>query len=105
MLLDLAKERGAELAVDDGMRQRSFAELLDRSHRFAHFLRHDVGLAPGDHLSLLMSNRVEVIELLLGAVLLVLRTSPIWRGWLGDENANPGSGPGLQNKNTEQNRR
>ena len=77
MLLDLARERGSELAVDDGTRTRSFAELLDRSHRFASFLRHEVGLPPGGHLSLLMGNRVEVIELLLGAVMAGQWVTPI----------------------------
>ena len=77
MLLDLAKDRAREIAVDDGTQQRTFAELLDRSHRFAHFLRHEAGLAPGDHVSLLMDNRVEVIELLLGAVLAGQWITPI----------------------------
>jgi long-chain acyl-CoA synthetase len=77
MLLDLATERARELAVDDGTRQRSWAELLDRSQRFAHFLRHEAGLAPGEHIALLMGNRVEVIELLLGAVLAGQWITPI----------------------------
>ncbi len=69
MLLDLARTCGSKLAVDDGNQTRTFAELLDRSHRFANFLRHDAGFEPGGHISLLMSNRVEVIELLIGAVM------------------------------------
>ena len=77
MLIDLARERAREIAVDDGTQQRTFAELLDRSHRFASFLRHDVGLEPGGHISLLMGNRVEVIELLLGAVLAGQWVTPI----------------------------
>lgn len=77
MLLELARDRAGELAVDDGTRQRTFAELLDRSHRFASFLRHDAGLESGDHVSLLMDNRVEVIELLLGAVLAGQWVTPI----------------------------
>jgi len=77
MLLELARDRARELAVDDGTRQRTFADLLDRSHRFASFLSHDVGLAPGGHVSLLMGNRVEVIELLLGAVIAGQWVTPI----------------------------
>ena len=77
MLLDLARERATDLAVDDGTRTRSFAELLDRSHRFACFLRHEAGFEPGGHLSLLMGNRVEVIELLLGAVMAGQWVTPI----------------------------
>jgi long-chain acyl-CoA synthetase len=77
MLLELARDRARLLAVDDGTRQRTFAELLDRSYRFANFLRHDAGLEPGGHVSLLMGNRVEVIELLLGAVLAGQWVTPI----------------------------
>ncbi len=77
MLLELARDRARELAVDDGTQQRTFAELLDRSHRFASLLRHDAGLEPGGHISLLMGNRVEVIELLLGAVLAGQWVTPI----------------------------
>ena len=77
MLFDLARERARDLAVDDGMQQRTFGDLLDRSHRFASFLRHDAGLEPGGHVSLLMGNRVEVIELLLGAVMAGQWVTPI----------------------------
>lgn len=77
MLVELARDRARELAVDDGMQQRTFADLLDRSHRFASFLRHDAGLEPGGHISLLMGNRVEVIEVLLGAVLAGQWVTPI----------------------------
>ena len=77
MLIDLARDRAHELAVDDGTRRRTFAELLDRSHRFADLLRHEAGLAPGGHVALLMGNRVEVIELLLGAVLAGQWVTPI----------------------------
>ncbi|MCA9502008.1 MAG: AMP-binding protein [Spirochaetaceae bacterium] len=77
MLLDLARERPKALAVDDGDRRLDYAGLLDRSHRVADFLRHEVGLAPGGHVALLMGNRAEVIELLLGAVLAGQWVTPI----------------------------
>ena len=77
MLLDLARDRASELAVDDGTRSRTFGELLDRCHRFASFLRHEAGFAPGGHLSLLMGNRVEGIELLIGALLAGQWVTPI----------------------------
>ncbi len=77
MLLDLARDRASELAVDDGTRTRTFGELFDRCQRFASFLRHDAGLEPGGHLCLLMGNRVEGIELLIGAVLAGQWVTPI----------------------------
>lgn len=77
MLLELAQDRANRLAVDDGTRQRTFSELLDRATRFANFLNHDMGLAPGGHLSILMGNRTETIELLIGAVLAGQWLTPI----------------------------
>lgn len=77
MLLDLARERPTALALDDGTRRRTFAELVDRVGRFARLLRHDAGLAPDAHLALLMGNRVEAVELLLGGIFAGLWVTPI----------------------------
>ena len=77
MLLQLARNRADEIAVDDGTRRRTFGDLLDRSHRFADFLRYEVGLPAGGHVSFLMGNRVEVIELLLGAILAGQWVTPV----------------------------
>jgi long-chain acyl-CoA synthetase len=77
MLLDLARERPQALALDDGTRTRSFGALVDRVARFARFLAHDAGLAPGRHVALLMGNRVEAIECLLGGIVAGLWVTPI----------------------------
>ncbi len=77
MLLELARERPRALAVDDGTRTRSFSELVERARRFAWFLNHDAGLAPGSHTALLMGNRVEGIECLLGGILAGHWVTPI----------------------------
>jgi len=77
VLLDVARERPSALALDDGTRQRSFTELVDRARRFAAFLNRDAGLAPGEHLALLMGNRVEAVECLLGGMLAGLWVTPI----------------------------
>ena len=77
MLLDVARSRADSVALDDGVRTRTFGEMLDRCLRFASFLRHDMGLAPGGHLSLLMGNRVEGIELLLGAMMAGQWVTPV----------------------------
>ena len=77
MLFDLAARNPDGVAVDDSVRARSFAELADRSVRFARFLREEAGLEPEDHLALLMENRVEYIELLLGAIMAGVWITPI----------------------------
>jgi long-chain acyl-CoA synthetase len=56
------------IALDDFTRRRSWAELADRTARIAHLLRDELGLAPGDHAAVLMANRVECVELMLGAL-------------------------------------
>ncbi|MGY8737588.1 MAG: AMP-binding protein, partial [bacterium] len=77
MLFDHARERPHELAIDDGTRTRTFAELVDRIALFAAFLQDEAGFVSGDHLSLLMGNRVEGIELLLGGIFAGQWVTPI----------------------------
>jgi long-chain acyl-CoA synthetase len=55
-------------ALDDGVRRRSWAELVDRAGRLGHVLRDDLGLVPGDHVASLQGNRVEFFELALAAM-------------------------------------
>jgi acyl-CoA synthetase (AMP-forming)/AMP-acid ligase II len=71
--------RPGDLALDDGARQRSWAELSDRATRAARLLREDLGIRPGDHAALLMGNRAEFIELTLGAILAGVWLTPINR--------------------------
>jgi long-chain acyl-CoA synthetase len=75
--LDLARTRPDELAVDDGERRRTWAELVDRATRVARFLREDVGLAPDDHAAILMGNRTEYVEVVLGSILAGVWLTPI----------------------------
>ena len=65
------------LAVEDSRATRSWAELADRSVRVARFLREDAGVGPGEHVALLMENRVEIVELLLGAIMAGVWITPI----------------------------
>jgi long-chain acyl-CoA synthetase len=57
-----------DLALDDGTRRRTRAELADRVARQARLLREGLGLAPGDHAALLIGNRVEAVEGVLAAI-------------------------------------
>lgn len=71
-------ERDPEgLALDDGERRRTWAELADRTQRFARFLREDAGLRPDDRVALLMGNRVEYAEAVVGAILAGVWVTPI----------------------------
>jgi long-chain acyl-CoA synthetase len=58
----------AELALDDGERRRSWAELLDRVTRLRNLLRDELGLVPGDHVASMLGNRVEWFELTLATM-------------------------------------
>jgi len=73
------------LALDDGVRQRSWAELELRSRRLARLLRGELGLGPGDHAAVLMGNRGEVIELLLAAIHAGVWLTPVNRHLLPEE--------------------
>jgi len=77
LIFDLARSRGADLAVDDGTRRRSFAELADRSVRVARLLHEELGVRPGDNVAYLSHNRVECVELILGSIMAGVWVTPI----------------------------
>jgi long-chain acyl-CoA synthetase len=58
----------ADVALDDGTRRRSSAELADRVARWARLLREGLGLEPGEHAALLIGNRAEAVEAVLAAI-------------------------------------
>jgi long-chain acyl-CoA synthetase len=67
-LADRAEGDPDGLALDDLTRRRSWAELVDRATRMAHLLRDGFGLGPDDRAALLMENRVEFVEAVIGAL-------------------------------------
>jgi len=77
VIFDLAANDPEGLAVDDGCRRRTWAELCDRSVRVARLIREEAGLRPDDHVALLMGNRVEYVELILGAIMAGVWITPI----------------------------
>src|SRR5215510_9833241 len=85
MLFDRAARDPEGLALDDGTRRRSWAELADRTTRLANWLRDEVGLRPGEHLACLLDNRAEGIELVVGAMLAGAWITPVNRHLTADE--------------------
>jgi len=77
MILSAATLRPNETALDDLTRCYTWREVDDRARRIARFLRDDLGLAPDDHAAVLMANRVEAVELVLGAMLAGVWLTPI----------------------------
>ena len=77
MISELAAGDPTGLAVDDGTRRRSWAELQDRAIRIARFLRDEAGVQPDEHVAVLMENRVEYVELILGAIMAGVWITPI----------------------------
>ncbi len=75
--LELAARDPDSIAVDDFDRRLTWSELADRSIRVARMLREDLGLAPDDHVAVLMENRVECVELILGAIMSGIWITPI----------------------------
>jgi long-chain acyl-CoA synthetase len=76
-LFERALQDPDALAVDDGTQTRTWAELLDRAHRVARLLRDELGLRPDDHAAILMNNRVEYPEILLGALFAGIWITPV----------------------------
>jgi long-chain acyl-CoA synthetase len=77
VLVDLAVEQPHAIALSDGTRQRTWAELLDRATRLGHLWRTTHGLAAGEHVAALVGNRVEMVEALLASVLSGVWLTPI----------------------------
>ena len=68
MFPHLDPDRLDDVAVDDLTRTRTWREVVDRAARFGRFLRHDLGLAAGEHAAVVMGNRVEYLDVLLGSL-------------------------------------
>jgi acyl-CoA synthetase (AMP-forming)/AMP-acid ligase II len=77
MIFETAVADPGGVALDDLTRRRSWAELLERTTRIAHLLRDELRVTPGEHVALLMGNRVEFVELTLGAILAGVWITPI----------------------------
>lgn len=76
MIFDRAEHDPEGLALDDLERTRSWAELADRALRFAALYR-ELGVRPHEHAALLMGNRVEFVECVLGAFLAGIWLTPV----------------------------
>ncbi len=57
------------IALDDGVRARTFAELEGRVARLGSLLRDDLGVPAGGHVALLTPNRIEGVELVIASLL------------------------------------
>ncbi|MGZ4709917.1 MAG: AMP-binding protein [Acidimicrobiales bacterium] len=77
MLPDAVVDDPQGLALDDLTRTRTWAELGERATRAGHLFRDTYGIAPGGHASLIMGNRVEFIELVMGALMSGIWLTPI----------------------------
>ena len=79
MILTRSGTHPDEIALDDGTRRRSWRELEERLHRIAHWLRDDLALPSQAHVAVLMDNRVEAVEVVIGAMLAGLWITPVNR--------------------------
>lgn len=77
MIFDHAGRDPAGLALDDGTRRRTWAEVGDRIVRLAHLIRDDLGVAPDENVATLMGNRVEGIELIFASIVAGTWITPI----------------------------
>jgi len=76
-LFERARTTPHDLAVDDLERRLTWSELADRVHRVAHHLHDACGLRPGDHVAVLVTNRAEYAEILLGALWAGVIVTPV----------------------------
>ena len=81
---ELAGRSPHGVAVEDGNRQVSWQHLEDRTNAIGHGLNR-LGANPGDHVSIVVGNRVEFVEVFLGAWRAGLAHSPLKTGWTARE--------------------
>lgn len=77
MIFDHARRDPGGLALSDGTRARTWAELGDRVVRLAHLIRDELGVAPDEHVATLIGNRVEGIELIVASIVAGSWITPI----------------------------
>jgi len=68
------------IALEDHERRITFAALEEHSNALGHGLA-ALGLAPGDHVALIASNRLEFIEALIGAMRAGMLVTPVKTSW------------------------
>jgi long-chain acyl-CoA synthetase len=83
-LHELSNVAADDVAVDDGERQVSWAELDERSTRFGHGVE-ALGAGPGDHVAICVSNRSEFVDAVLGAWRAGCAYTPLKTGWTAAE--------------------
>jgi len=66
-----------DLAITSLDEKRSWRELDKNIGKLTQFLREDAGLLPGDHIALLIGNRIEFVEAVLAGLLSGLWVTPI----------------------------
>ncbi len=77
VIFDHARRNPHGLALDDGTRQRTWAEVEDRVVRMAHLIRGEFGVRPDDNVATLMGNRVEGIELIVASIVAGTWITPV----------------------------
>jgi long-chain acyl-CoA synthetase len=83
-LAELAGRRADDVAVEDGLRALTWAE-LDRASTAAGRGLELLGAEPGSHVAICVSNRTEFVEAVLGAWRAGCAYTPLKTGWTADE--------------------
>ncbi len=72
------------IALEDGRRSLTWAELESRTNRIGHGIE-ALGLAPGSHVIVMARNRHEWVEALIGAMRAGMIVTPVKTSWTADE--------------------
>ena len=77
MLFEFAETSSDEVAIDDLTRRRTWAEFAECVVKMSRLIREHYDVFPGGHIAVLMDNRVEYVETVLGAVLAGVWVTPV----------------------------
>jgi len=84
LLASLSGRSPGDIAIEDGVRRLTWAELDARSLAVAHGLE-AAGAPPGSHVAISVGNRAEFVEAVLGAWRAGCAYTPLKTGWTADE--------------------
>lgn len=83
-LWDIARREPTGTALEDAGSSRTWAEVESRTNALGRGIE-SLGLAPGDHVAVIGSNRSELVEALLGAMRAGLVVTPVKTNWTIEE--------------------
>jgi len=84
-LIDITGRDPDDPALADERRTLTWSDLESRTNAIGRGIEEDLGVAPGSHVALVVTNRHEFVESMLGAMRAGMTTTPVKTSWTSEE--------------------